>query len=59
MATIAEMREQLQRMSADSHWNGDPSHLHTYYFDAIQALLRLDIQLANLERLRDNSTHTR
>lgn len=45
MATISEMLEQLERMRDESHWNGEPDHLYTYYFDAIQALMRLEREL--------------
>lgn len=52
--TIESMRQALHEQQRQSHLNGDPPHVYTYYFDAIQALLRLEIQVNNVESMRSD-----
>lgn len=42
---VAAMRQELQKMQAQSHWDGMPESLDAYFYDAIQAMARLERQL--------------
>lgn len=50
--TIEQMRQALQELQRQSAYNSDPPHLYTYYFDAIQALYRLEAQVSHVEATR-------
>lgn len=52
--TINRMIQELCEMRRGSDIAGDPAHLYAYYYDAIQALQRLDAQIRNTDALRDN-----
>lgn len=42
---VAVMRHKLQEMQAKSNWDGMPESLDAYFYDAIQAMTRLERQL--------------
>ena len=42
---VAAIRRKLQEMQALSHWDGMPESLDAYFYDAIQAMARLERQL--------------
>jgi hypothetical protein len=50
---IHKMIQELCDMRRESEIAGDPPHLYTYYYDAIQAMQRLATQINNINTLRD------